>query len=134
MFEIYGTDLSPHVSFLLDREGDIAYCLRLEAANAWRLSERTCHVQSPDSHPSRCALRLTVDRLEGPRKEIAVLLTDSGQQIDFPRGLLPERLQEGDILHIDIRIDAGAARRAGDEIRKLQDTLGRSDTGGDLVL
>ena len=89
---------------------------------------------SPELSPYRCTLRLTVDRLEGPQQEIAVLLSDAGQQIDFPRRLLPENLREGDILDLDIRVDPDATRRAGEEIRRLQDELGGSDTGDDIVL
>src|SRR5262245_7440653 len=35
-------------------------------------------------------LRLSLDRSEGDRKQIAVLLTDDGTPINFPKALLPK--------------------------------------------
>ena len=37
--------------------------------------------------------RLSIDCFEGPRKQIAVLLTDDGRQINIPKALLPRTVQ-----------------------------------------
>jgi hypothetical protein len=34
-------------------------------------------------------IRLSIDRFEGDRKQIAVLLADDGTPINFPKALLP---------------------------------------------
>jgi hypothetical protein len=49
---------------------------------------------------------LSVDRFEGVRKETAVLVTDDGRQIDFPRKLLPRGVKAGDVMTFDIARDA----------------------------
>ena len=46
--------------------------------------------------------RLTIDRFEGDKKQIAVLLTDGGDQINFPKTLLPKGAKAGDILSLSI--------------------------------
>jgi hypothetical protein len=43
-------------------------------------------------------IRLSIDRFEGDKKRIAVLLTDDGTQIDFPKVLLPKGAKAGDLL------------------------------------
>jgi hypothetical protein len=35
-------------------------------------------------------IRLSIDRFEGDKKQIAVLLAEDGTAIDFPRALLPK--------------------------------------------
>ena len=61
-------------------------------------------------------LRLSIDRFEGDKKQIAVLLTDDGTQINFPKTLLPKGVKAGDILSLTIERDAEATRqgRQGD--------------------
>jgi hypothetical protein len=43
-------------------------------------------------------IRLSIDRFEGEKKQIAVLITDDGQQFHIPQGLLPGRAKAGDVL------------------------------------
>ena len=38
-------------------------------------------------------LSLSIDRFEGDKKQIAVLLTDDGTQINFPKALLPKGVE-----------------------------------------
>ena len=54
-------------------------------------------------------LRLSIDRFEGRKKEIAVLLTDDGTQINFPKRLLPKGVKAGAILCFEIESEAGNA-------------------------
>jgi hypothetical protein len=77
-------------------------------------------------------IQLSIDRFEG--KGLAVLLTDDGEQIDFPRNLLPKGSKAGDILSFDITRDTEATDRLRKETRDLQDRLKKSDTGGDIDL
>jgi hypothetical protein len=74
---------------------------------------------------------LSVDRFEG---ELAVLLTDDGQQIDFPRALLPKGTKAGEVLSFDIKRDPGATRKLKDESRSLQNELKKRDPEGDVEL
>jgi len=61
-------------------------------------------------------LRLSIDRFEGRKKEIAVLLTDDGTQINFPKRLLPKGVKAGDILCFEIgRLVGGWLRSRGEE-------------------
>ena len=79
-------------------------------------------------------IRLSIDRFEGDGKQIAVLLTDDGQTINFPRALLPKGCRAGDVLALNLERDTEATRRVSEETRKLQDELESRDTGEDLVL
>lgn len=45
-------------------------------------------------------VRLSVDRFEG--KDYAVLLTDDGRQINFPRTLLPRGNKAGEVITLAI--------------------------------
>ena len=47
-------------------------------------------------------LRLSIDRFEGDRKQVAVLLTDDGTPINFPRALLPKGARAGDVLTLQL--------------------------------
>jgi hypothetical protein len=40
-------------------------------------------------------IRLSIDRFEGDKKQIAVLLAEDGTAINFPRALLPEGAEAG---------------------------------------
>jgi hypothetical protein len=79
-------------------------------------------------------IRLTIDRFEGARKEIAVLLADDGTQISFPKGLLPRGARAGDVLAVSIERDAEATRQVVERTKKVQDELKESDPGGDISL
>jgi hypothetical protein len=78
--------------------------------------------------------RLTIDRFEGDRKQIAVLLTDDGEPISFPKGLLPRGAKAGDILTFSIEKDAGATKQVAEQTRAVQGELKKTDPGGDLKL
>ena len=79
-------------------------------------------------------LRLSIDRFEGRQKEIAVLLTDDGTQINFPKKLLPKGSRAGDILSFVIERDLEATRQVSDQTRAVQDQLKKTDPGGDIRL
>jgi hypothetical protein len=79
-------------------------------------------------------IQLSIDRFEGKRKEIAVLLTDDRRQINVPRDLLPAGAKAGDVLSLTIERDQAATERLKAETQKLQDELGQSDSGGDIAL
>ena len=79
-------------------------------------------------------LRLSIDRFEGRKKEIAVLLTDDGTHINFPKRLLPKGSRAGDILSFVIERDLEATRQVSDQTRAVQDQLKKTDPGGDIRL
>ncbi len=41
-------------------------------------------------------IRLSIDRFEGDKKQIAVLLAEDGTAINFPKALLPKGARAGD--------------------------------------
>lgn len=47
--------------------------------------------------------RPAIDRLKGTKKDIAVLLTDAGNQIYFPMSLLPKGVRTGESCSITSR-------------------------------
>jgi Protein of unknown function (DUF3006) len=79
-------------------------------------------------------IRLSIDRFEGDKKQIAVLLAEDGTAINFPKALLPKGARAGDVLTFQIERDAGATRELTDKTRKVQDQLKKSDPGGDIRL
>ena len=79
-------------------------------------------------------LRLSIDRFEGRKKEIAVLLTDDGTQINFPKKLLPDGVKAGDIITFEIERDLEATRQVSDQTSAVQDQLKKPDPGGDIRL
>jgi hypothetical protein len=79
-------------------------------------------------------IRLSVDRFEGDKKQFAVLVTDDGQQFSIPRGLLPRRAKAGDVLTLQIEVDAQATRDVADSTKRVQDDLKKRDPGGDIRL
>jgi hypothetical protein len=79
-------------------------------------------------------IRLSIDRFEGDRKQIAVLLAEDGTSVNFPRALLPKGARAGDILTLQIERDTGATRKLADRTRKVQEELKKTDPGGDVRL
>jgi hypothetical protein len=80
---------------------------------------------------------LALDRIEAGKaegEEIAVLLTDDGNAINVPRGLLPASARPGDVLDVTFRRDLEATRRIVEETKKVQDDLKATDPGGDIRL
>jgi hypothetical protein len=65
-------------------------------------------------------IRLSIDRFEGDRRQIAVLLTGDGTQINFPKALLPRGSKPGDILVIDIERDTEATRRVAKATKQVR--------------
>ena len=59
-------------------------------------------------------IRLSIDRFEGDKKQIAVLLTDDGTPINFPKALLPKGAKAGDVLTLQIERDAEATKKVAD--------------------
>jgi hypothetical protein len=96
--------------------------------------------------------RMTLDRFEGDRKQIAVLVSDDGEQVNVPKKLLPKGAKAGDVLTLDFGGDAASPRAAiaaGDvratkdetatedvarKTRKVQEELKKTDPGGDITL
>jgi hypothetical protein len=79
-------------------------------------------------------IRLSIDRFEGEKKQIAVLLTDDGTPINFPKALLPTGARAGDVLTFQIERDTEATKRLADATKRVQDDLKKRDPGGDLPL
>jgi hypothetical protein len=79
-------------------------------------------------------IQLAIDRFEGERKQIAVLITDDGTSINFPRQLLPRGSRAGDVLTFLIERDTATTRKVALETRKVQDELKKTDPGGDIRL
>jgi hypothetical protein len=80
------------------------------------------------------SVRLSFDRFEGNRNEIAVLVTDGGETLNIPRSLLPADARPGDVLTLSLERDAGATRKLAEETRRVQDKLAERDPGGDIKL
>jgi hypothetical protein len=78
--------------------------------------------------------RLTIDRFEGEKKEIAVLLTDDGTSINLPKRLLPRAARPGDVLCLSLERDVQATRHLADRTKAIQDELKKTDPGGDIKL
>jgi hypothetical protein len=78
--------------------------------------------------------RLSLDRFEGKNKSVAVLLTEGGDAINWPRALLPAGVKAGDVLTLSLERDAEATRKLVGETRALQQELTKGDDGGDIKL
>ncbi len=78
--------------------------------------------------------RLSVDRFEGDRKEIAVLLTEDGREVNFPRDLLPKGSKPGEVLSLGLARDLKATAEVAARARALREDLGKTDPGGDIRL
>jgi Protein of unknown function (DUF3006) len=79
-------------------------------------------------------IRLSIDRFEGDKKQIAVLLTDDGTSINFPMTLLPKGARAGDLLTFQIERDTEATLKLAEDTRKVQYQLKNTDPGGDIRL
>jgi hypothetical protein len=79
-------------------------------------------------------IRISIDRFEGDRKKIAVLLAEDGTQINVPKAMLPRGSKAGDILSLTIENDAEATRQVASETRAVQEELSKGDPGGDIKL
>jgi hypothetical protein len=79
-------------------------------------------------------IRLSIDRFEGDKKQIAVLLTDDGTQINFPKKLLPKGVKAGDVLSLTIEKDVEPTKNVVEQARAVQEYLKKTDPGGDIKL
>jgi hypothetical protein len=79
-------------------------------------------------------IRLSIDRFEGPRKSLAVLVTDDGRSIVFPRDLLPRGAKSGERLTIDLERDPEGTAEVARQARAIRDDLASTDPGGDIQL
>jgi hypothetical protein len=95
------------------------------------------NVPNPSAQPSKpdtMTLRLSIDRFEGDRKDIAVLLADDGTSIKFPKQFMPKNARAGDILALTIERDAAATKQVAVATRAVQDEMKKTDPGGDMKL
>jgi hypothetical protein len=76
-------------------------------------------------------IQLSVDRFEG---KIAVLATEDGRQIEFPRDMLPGAVKAGELLTLSLERDVEGTRKLQAETRKVQADLRNRDPGGDIKL
>jgi hypothetical protein len=79
-------------------------------------------------------IRLSIDRFEGPRRSIAVLLTEDGRTILLPRDLLPRGSKAGEMLSMDLARDLKGTAEVARQARALREELDRTDPGGDIRL
>ena len=79
-------------------------------------------------------LHLTIDRFEGTKKDVAVLLTDDGRSILFPRDLLPKGAKAGEVLALSLARDLKATAAVAAEAKAVRDDLAKTDPGGDIRL
>jgi hypothetical protein len=105
-------------------------------------------------------IRMTIDRFEGDRKQIAVLVTDDGHQTNVPRKTLPKGSKPGDVLTMEAgggsasprdaaaaaaknvaaakdvvpSPDSAATKAVARKTRKVQEELKKTDPGGDITL
>jgi hypothetical protein len=80
------------------------------------------------------SVRLSLDRFEGKGKEIAVLVTDSGESLNVPKSLLPAGSKPGDVLTLSLERDTSATRQLAEETARVQEKLSERDPGGDIQL
>lgn len=71
------------------------------------------------------AIRLTIDEIEKDRdgNEIAVLITDAGEQVTAPRALLPEPAQVGSVFTMHFAPEPGETETRRSRIAELQRRL-----------
>jgi hypothetical protein len=79
-------------------------------------------------------IQLSIDRFEGDKKQVAVLLTGDGTLIIFPRALLPKGVKAGDVLSFTIEKDNEATKKVAQDTRVVQADLKKTDPGGNIKL
>jgi Protein of unknown function (DUF3006) len=77
---------------------------------------------------------LSIDRFEGPKNEIAVLVAADGRSFDLPCWLLPKDAKAGDVINLSIDRDAEATARLVAKTKKIQADLAKGDDGKDIQL
>jgi hypothetical protein len=78
--------------------------------------------------------RLSIDRFDGLRKELAVLLTEDGRSFVFPRDFLPQGAKAGELLSIVIERDLEGTAEVQRRAKVIRDELDQTDPGGDISL
>jgi hypothetical protein len=77
---------------------------------------------------------LSIDRFEGSKKEIAVLVTDDSLSINIPRRLLPRDARAGDVVRLTIERDEETTAKLVAKTKKVQADLAKGDDGKDIQL
>jgi hypothetical protein len=77
---------------------------------------------------------LSIDRFEGSKNEIAVLVADDGRSFDLPRSLLPKGAKAGDVVNLSIELDPAATAQLVAKTKKVQADLAKGDDGKDIQL
>lgn len=77
-------------------------------------------------------ISLSLDRIED--NDLAVLVTDDGQEIHLPKALLPGGAKAGDVLKCSLEVDPAATKALKDDAKALQQDLKKTDPGGDLSI
>ncbi len=77
---------------------------------------------------------LSIDRFEGSKNEIAVLVADDGRSFDLPRRLLPKGAKAGDVVNLSIELDPAATAQLVARTKKVQADLAKGDDGKDIQL
>jgi hypothetical protein len=77
---------------------------------------------------------LSIDRFEGSKKEVAVLVADDGRSFDLPRWLLPRDAKAGDVVNLTNERDAKATTKLVARTKKVQADLAKGDDGKDIQL
>lgn len=77
---------------------------------------------------------LSIDRFEGTKNEIAVLVADDGHSFDLPRWLLPKGAKAGDVINLSIERDPEATAQVVAKTKKVQADLAKGDDGKDIQL
>ncbi len=88
----------------------------------------------PDESGAVMKIRLAIDRFDGLRKELAVLLTEDGRSFDFPRDLLPQGSRAGELLSVEIERDLAGTAEIQQRSQEIRRDLDRTDPGGDIAL
>ena len=77
---------------------------------------------------------LSIDRFEGDKKEIAVLVADDGRSFNLPSWLLPKGARAGDVVNLTIERDPKATAQVVAKTKKVQADLTKGDDGKDIQL
>lgn len=77
---------------------------------------------------------LSIDRFEGSKKEIAVLVADDGRSFNLPRWVLPRDARAGDVVGLTIERDPKATAQVVAKTKKVQADLAKGDDGKDIQL
>ena len=79
--------------------------------------------------------RMSIDRYEGDRKQLAVLVSDDGElQVTMPKKMLPKGCKTGDVMVMTMERDAAATEDVARKTKAVQAELKKGDKGGDLEL